>query len=144
VWSLLTLRDNWQGEFCVALFGAVGWAAVGAFSADSPPNLPQYSLLDQIAPPLVWQVWFFVFGVVQLWGLRTTDRRGTVARAIGATGVFVGLMSVFLTVLLTAPWATSLAPYFACLCIEFCAIIFHTGTVIRNAERRNWPSTGNP
>jgi hypothetical protein len=138
---LLILRDNWQGEFCVALFGALGWTVISMLSgdADNLINKPQLAILNRIMPEWAWELWFAVFGIIQLYGLRNPPwSHGRIARAVGALGVFLGLMCVFLAVLMTSPWANSLALYLACICIEFCAIIFHTANVMRFQEYPRW------
>lgn len=133
---MLILRDNWQGEFCVALFGGIGWMLVNRFvpaPVDAPR--PQMQILDGIAPAWVWQFAFGAFAILQLLGLRDYNRFSLSFRLVGSTGLLLCFLNVFLAVLVASPSNSGLGAYAACICIELFAVIFHTSTVVRRKGR---------
>lgn len=133
IWRLLIFRDHWQGEFCIAAFGAMGWAMLSFVE----PSLgqPQYAILQRMFSENVWAAWFFVSGVAQITGLGTGKPW---LRLIGATGVFIGLVCVFLSLAITVPWTKGISVYFAAMMIEACAMIFQTATIVRYGSWISW------
>lgn len=139
IWRLLILRDNWQGEFCVALFGAIGWALIDFWPAGAYAR-PQSVVLDQIAAPWFWQAFLLTSGATQLYGLRSEAIRSRWFRVSGALGVLTGFVAVFLSVLVTAPGVNSLSVYLSAICIEVCAVIYQTATLLRTGGLPKWLS----
>ena len=138
VWSLLVLRDNWQGEFSVALFGAIGWATISVFSEKPISELQIYEILARLAPDWVWETGLFLFGSVQLLGLKLNDAW---LRVVGALGVFVISVCIVFAVFLADPGTRAIGFGLASICIEFCAIVFQTARIVRTRERATWPWT---
>lgn len=135
IWTHLIFRDHWQGEFSIALFGGIGFALLMIFSPYHAFDDERYRILDQIMPEVMWKVAFIGAGATQLYGLYS---RSKWYRLAGATLLFIGLVCVVESILLTAPWQLSLAMYAACIFIELCAIIFQTACIIRLREYPRW------
>ena len=138
VWSLLVLRDNWQGEFSVALFGAIGWAVVSILADKPITELPIYAILARIAPEWAWETGLLLFGSIQLFGLRVNDAW---YRVVGALGVFMILVCIVFAISLADPGTRSIGSGLASICIEFCSIVFQTARIVRTRERAAWPWT---
>lgn len=138
VWNLLVLRDNWQGEFSVALFGAIGWALVSILADKPITELPIYAILSRIAPEWLWEFALILFGSVQLLGLKLNDAW---LRVGGALGVFVIFVCIVSAISLVDPGTRSIGFGLASICIEFCAIVFQTARIVRTRERATWPWT---
>ena len=134
----MILHDNWQGEFSVALFGAIGLAAISILTDGEYLNRPQVALLGHILSPHWWEAWFLTFGAMQLYGL---FRNQVWFRVAGAAMVFKGMLELLLVLLIVTPWALSLAFLGACIFIEFCAIVFHTATIVRHRAYPRWKWT---
>lgn len=135
VWHLLIFRDHWQGEFAVALFGAVGWGLLSIVIPGKTTGLPQFRLLAQFFPDEWWEVIFMTAGFVQLYGLRTSS---SWCRAIGATVVMMCFVCAVASVLVDGPHTPGIATYFVCISIELCAIIYQTARIIRLREYPKW------
>lgn len=134
IWRSLTRKDNWQGEFSVALFGAIGWALISFLSDGVALHQPELAILGEMLGPHWWEAWFLAAGLLQLYGLFTIHPW---CRAIGAFMIFKGFMDVFLVLTITRPWSINLAAYASCICIEFCAIIFHVSAIV---QHRHYPA----
>lgn len=133
----MILRDNWQGEFAVALFGAIGWSVVSMFNAGDMADNPSFSTLIKIAPEPFWEAILLVFGAIQLVGLRKDK---PFIRAVGAAGCFIAFFCVFLSLLADDAGLRSLGLYAAAIVIEFCAIVFQVTRLCRTGGY-NWPWT---
>jgi len=131
----LIFRDHWQGEFSVALWGAIGLGLLSVFSPDPAFDDVRYRILERILPVWLWQIAFIAGGAAQLYGLYSRSRW---FRLCGATVIFAALMCVVQSVLLTAPWQLSLSMYAACIFTELCAIIFQTASIIRLRDYPRW------
>lgn len=138
IWQLLILRDNWQGELSIALFGAVGWSLDSILLGAPLTEIAAYSVLTNIFPQVFWEVLLLVSGFVQLIGLRL-DR--PYWRTVGATGVFFGFSCLFLAVMQSDPGTRALGLYLAAMCVEFCAIVYQTARIVRSGGLSRWPWT---
>lgn len=139
MWNLLIFRDNWQGEFCVALFGAIGWATISLLAPGEALDHPQYRVIGLIMTEDSWAIFFYTFGIMQLIGLFNRVPNASWFRAVGATGVFVGMLSLALALVAAQPWLPGLSFYMACIAIEFCAIVFQVARIVRFREIPQWP-----
>ncbi len=131
VWRLLVLRDNWQGEACIAFFGAMGWALVAWHDPDDLLNSRQYSLLRTIMPERGWQILLLMSGTVQLCGLMIQSH---VLRALGAMGVGFCFLCILIAFASSMPPAPGLTAYMACGAIELLAVVFHVAAIVRFKE----------
>lgn len=135
IWTHLIFRDHWQGEFSIALFGGIGFALLMILSPNHAFDDERYKILDEIMPEWMWKTLFIGSGTAQLYGLYS---RSKWFRLTGAIFLFIGLVCVVESILLTAPWQLSLAMYVACIFTELCAIIFQTACIIRLKEHPRW------
>lgn len=135
MWQMLIFRDHWQGEFCVALFGAIGWALLSVMSNGEAFERPQYELVNQIFSVRLWELWFVSFGTLQLFGLRKSL---LIPRLAGALGIFLGFVCVFFAIMAVSPGTLGLSTYLACVCIEGCAVIYQTARLVREGGIPKW------
>lgn len=135
IWTHLIFRDHWQGEFSVALFGSIGLGLLSIFSPYPAFDDSRYKILEAIMPVWLWQFTFLFGGAAQLLGLYLRSRWW---RLTGALIVFMSLVCVVQSILLTAPWQLSLSMYVSCIFTELCAIIFQTASIIRLREQPRW------
>ncbi len=140
VWSLLVSRDNWQGEFAVSLFGAVGWGLVNLLTAAENSAVPQYRVLDMLFPDWFWQFWLIGFGLMQLVGLRYELPW---PRAVASGSITFAFVCIFQSVLISqmngaAVAASGVVLYLVCIFIELCAMIYQIGNIVRYKEYPRW------
>ena len=129
MWTLLILCDHWQGEFCIALFGAIGWSALCIIFPDALDRTT-YDVMKIIMPVHAWVGWFCFFGMLQLAGLSRQSYYP--ARLAGALGIFFGFMVIVYGILSSKPVPLGLSVYFAAAAIEGLAVVYHTGQVARS------------
>jgi hypothetical protein len=135
IWNLLILRDNWQGESCVAFFGALGWAVISSFSTKPNFGLQQFSALGRIMHAGGWEFLLIAGGLVQILGLRY---QSSWARAIGATIVSLVFTCAFMAIAIDGPLSPGMSLYLACISIEVCAIIYQVAQIVRKQEYPKW------
>jgi hypothetical protein len=139
VWKLLVLRDNWQGEACIAIIGAIGWSLVAWSDPSDALMVRQYRLLASIMPERCWQVTLLLSGLVQLMGLL---RDSHWLRAVGASGVAFCYICILLSFSASVPPLPGITSYMACGLIELFAVIYHTAAIVRYQEYPVWLWTG--
>lgn len=138
VWSLLIFRDHWQGEFCVALCGGLGWAFLGLIS-DQPLATPLYGVVTQVAPQWLWELAIGGSAAAQLYGLFKED--GIYFRVAGAAVLGAAFTAITLGLLLgPGPLLPGVALYVACAAIEYCAVILQTAVIFRDKGTAKWTS----
>lgn len=141
IWHLLILRDNWQGELSVALFGAIGWAIISMFSAQSLEELRIYDVLLRVAPESAWETLLLLGGTSQLVGLRFEM---PLLRSVGAALVLFCFVCIFVAVISVDPGTRGLGLYLAAMFIEFGAIVYQTARIVRTGGLLTWRWTFKP
>lgn len=137
VWSLLIFRDHWQGEFCVAFFGGIGWSFISMIGGDAL-HMPQYGVVTDVAPQWVWELVIGLAALSQLYGLFAMG--GIYFRAVGATVLAAALTGITLGLIFgPGPLVPSVAFYIAAAAIELCAVILQTAVIFRDRGQK-WTS----
>lgn len=138
VWNLLIFRDHWQGEFCVALCGGVGWAFLSLIS-NEPLLMPLYGVVSNVAPQWLWEIIIGFAGLAQLYGLFSEN--GIYFRVSGAAVLGASFTAITLGLLLgPGPLVPGVSMYVACAAIEYCAVILQTAVIFRDKGTAKWTS----
>jgi peptidoglycan/LPS O-acetylase OafA/YrhL len=110
----------------------MGWPLVSFFHLGTLSQFPQYGVILDVVPETFIHFWFFLAGLLQLIGLLRSNFR---FRFLGAMGLLLGFTLIVGGVLIAPePKPPSLGPYAACMFIEFCAVVFLTGVVVRRSR----------